>query len=44
MDFVMELLRAIIMVGFVGAAIIVLAGLFMIVFSLATSIDKRVNE
>jgi hypothetical protein len=32
------------MLGFVGLAMLVLAGLFMIVFSLATSIDKHVSE
>jgi len=44
MDFVVDVLRAVVMLGFVGLAILVLAGLFMIVFSLATSIDKRVSE
>ena len=43
MDFVVDVLRAVVMLGFVGLAILVLAGLFMIVFSLATSIDKRVS-
>jgi hypothetical protein len=44
MDFVMDVLRAVLMIGFVAAAILVVAGLFMIVFSLATSIDRRMSE
>ena len=44
MDLLMEILRAILMLGFVAVAILALAALFMVVFSLATAIDRRLNE
>ena len=44
MDIVFGLLRAALMMGFIVAVIIALAGLFMIVFGIATGIDRRIQE
>lgn len=44
MDFIIGLLRAAIMLGFVVAVIIALACLFMIVFGIATGIDRRIQD
>lgn len=44
MDFVMDVLRTVLMIGFVAAAILALAALFMIVFGLATGMDRRMSE
>jgi hypothetical protein len=38
------LIQAVIMMGFVVVAMVALAGLFMIVFSIAAGIDRRINE
>ncbi len=43
-DFILGLIRAALMVGFVVAAIVVLACLFMIVFGIATGIDRRIQD
>jgi len=43
-DILMGLLRAALMIGFVVAVIIALAGLFMIVFGIATGIDRRIQD
>jgi hypothetical protein len=44
MDLVMDVLRAVLMIGFVAAAILVVAGLFMVVFGLAAGMDRRMGE
>ncbi|MEJ7901490.1 MAG: hypothetical protein WKF63_06555 [Thermomicrobiales bacterium] len=44
MDIVIGLFRAAIMMGFVVAVIGALAGLFMIVFGIATGIDRRIQD
>jgi hypothetical protein len=44
MDIVMEVLRAALMLGFIVAIIIALAGLFMVVFGIATGIDRKIQE
>ncbi|MGB3306292.1 MAG: hypothetical protein WBA63_08905 [Thermomicrobiales bacterium] len=44
MDVLAGLIRAIIMGGFVVFVIAALAALFMIVFSFATSFDRKVQE
>jgi len=44
MDLVLGLVRAALMMGFVVAVIIALAGLFMIVFGIATGIDRRIQD
>jgi uncharacterized membrane protein len=44
MDVIIELLRAALMVGFVVAVIVALAGLFMVVFGIATGIDRKMQE
>lgn len=43
-DFIIGLLRAALMMGFVVAVIVALAGLFMIVFGIATGIDRRIQD
>lgn len=43
-DFLIGLIRAALMMGFVIAAIFALAGLFMIVFGIATGIDRRMQD
>jgi len=37
-------LRTVLMIGFVAVAILALAALFMIVFGLATGMDRRMSE
>lgn len=44
MDFILGLIRAALMMGFVVAAIVALACLFMIVFGIATGIDRRIQD
>lgn len=44
MDIVFGVLRAALMMGFIVAVIIALAGLFMIVFGIATGIDRRIQD
>lgn len=44
MDVVVELVRAALMIGFVVVIIVVLAGLFMIIFGIATGIDRKMQE
>lgn len=44
MDFLLGLLKAALTFGAVAVVILVLAGLFVLVFSLGTSIDRRVNN
>ncbi len=44
MEIVKWLIQAVIMMGFVALALIALAGLFMIVFSIAAGIDRRINQ
>ncbi|HVL25690.1 MAG TPA: hypothetical protein VM450_16495 [Thermomicrobiales bacterium] len=44
MDFVLDVLRTVRMIGFVAVAILALAALFMIVFGLATGMDRRMSE
>ncbi len=44
MDVVMEVLRAALMMGFIVAIILALAGLFMVVFGIATGIDRKIQE
>lgn len=43
-EFVIGLLRAVLMLGFVVAVIVALACLFMIVFGIATGIDRRIQD
>jgi hypothetical protein len=43
-DFLVAILRALIMFGFVALVIGLLAALFMIVFSLATGIDRKMQQ
>lgn len=44
MDILIGLLRAVLMMVFVVAVIVILAGLFMIVFGIATGIDRRIQD
>ena len=44
MDLVIDLLRALLMVGFIGIVIAAVAALFMIVFSIATGIDRKIQQ
>lgn len=44
MDVIIELLRAALMIGFIVAVIVALAGLFMVIFGIATGIDRRIQE
>ncbi len=44
MDIVVGLLRAVLMMGFLVAIIVALAGLIMIVFGIATGIDRNMQE
>lgn len=44
MEFIIGLLRAALMLGFVVMVIIALAGLFMVVFGIATGIDRRIQD
>lgn len=44
MDVIEQIVRAILTVGVLVAVILVLAGLFMIVFNIATGIDDKIHE
>lgn len=44
MNIVVELVRAALMIGFVVAIIVILAGLFMVVFGIATGIDRKMQQ
>lgn len=44
MDVVVELVRAALMMGFVIAVIVALAGLFMVIFGIATGIDRKMQD
>jgi len=44
MDIVVEVVRAVLMMGFLVAIIVALAGLIMIVFGIATGIDRNMQE
>lgn len=44
MDFLLGLIQAAITFGAIALVILILAGLFILVFSLGTSIDRRVNN
>jgi hypothetical protein len=44
MDFLIGVLEAALMIVFIVAAIVVLAGLFMVVFGLAAGIDRKIQE
>ncbi len=44
MDLIMGALRAVLMLGFVFAVIVGLAVLFIVVFGIATGIDRRIQE
>jgi len=43
-EIVKWLIQSVIMMGFVAVALVALAGLFMIVFSIAAGIDRRINQ
>jgi hypothetical protein len=43
-DLLVDILRAVLMIGFIGLVIAVVAGLFMIVFSIATGIDRKIQR
>jgi len=43
-DFIVGILRAALMIGFMCAVIAVVAGLFMVVFGIATGIDRRIAD
>lgn len=43
MGFVIGLIQAVIMMGAIALILILVAGLFMIVFSLGTMLDKRIS-
>lgn len=43
-DVLVFLLRSALMLGFVAVVIAILAGLFMVVFGIATGIDRRIQE
>jgi hypothetical protein len=43
-EIVKWLLQSIVTIGFVAIAMVVLAGLFMVVFSIAAGIDRRINQ
>lgn len=44
MDLIIGLIQAAVTVGAIALILVLVAGLFMIVFSLATMMDKRVNN
>lgn len=44
MDIIVGLFRAALMIGFIVAVIVALAGLIMIVFGIATGMDKNMQE
>ena len=44
MEILIGLVKAVLMIAFVVAVIVALAGLFMIVFGIATGIDRRIQD
>lgn len=44
MDFIVGLIEAAITLGAIALILVLVAGLFMIVFSLGTMMDKRINN
>jgi len=44
MDIVIGIIRAVLMLGFIGVIIFLLALLFIVVFGIGTGIDRRVQE
>lgn len=44
MDIVVGIVRAVLMLGFIGIVIFLLALLFIVVFGIGTGIDRRVQE
>lgn len=44
MDFVVGLVQAALTLGAIALILVLIAGLFMIVFSLGTMMDKRINN
>lgn len=44
MDLIVEIVRALLMVGFIAVVIAALAGLFMVIFAIATSIDRNTQQ
>ena len=44
MNLVVDILRALLMLGFIALVIAAVAGLFMIVFSIATGIDRKMQQ
>ncbi len=44
MDFLESLLSFVLMLGAIGLIIALLAGLFMIIFSIATGVDEHMQE
>jgi hypothetical protein len=43
-DIIIAILRAALMLGFLAVIIIALAVLFMVVFGIATGVDRRIQE
>lgn len=44
MDIVIGIIRAVLMLGFIGVVIFLLAMLFIVVFGIGTGIDHRMQE
>ena len=44
MDMIVGILRALLMIGFIAVVIGLVAALFMIVFSIATGIDRKMQQ
>lgn len=44
MDILIGIIRAVLMLGFIGIIIFLLAVLFIVVFGIGTGIDRRVQE
>lgn len=44
MDIIIGIIRAVLMLGFIGIIIFLLAVLFIVVFGIGTGIDRRVQE
>jgi hypothetical protein len=44
MDIVIGIIRAVLMLGFIGLVIFLLAVLFIVVFGIGTGIDRRMQE
>jgi hypothetical protein len=43
-DLVVDILRALLMLGFIALVIGAVAGLFMVVFAIATNIDRKMQQ